>query len=72
MYAVRKAIAFVKEDPKNRCNKNIRMKNWSLAHSKENDMLYILGDLLEVLLIINLILNIHCTYMIYMILIFDL
>ncbi len=44
MYAVRKAIAFVKEDPKNRCNKNIRMKNWSLAHSKENDMLYILGD----------------------------
>ena len=26
MYAVRKAIAFVKEDPKNRCNKNIRMK----------------------------------------------
>ena len=44
MYAVRKAIAFVKADPKNRCNKNIRMKNWSLAHSKENDMLYILGD----------------------------
>ncbi|MEI3559508.1 MAG: RHS repeat-associated core domain-containing protein [Akkermansia muciniphila] len=44
MYAVKKAIAFVKEDPKNRCNKNIRMKNWSLAHSKENDMLYILGD----------------------------
>ena len=44
MTAIRQAILFVKQDPKNRCNKNIRMKNWGSSHAEENGLAYVLGD----------------------------